>query len=46
MRGGVMKKTGLALVLATILLGMMGSVHAQEPRVVKVPACIGFFLFH
>ncbi|EIT59456.1 protein yebF, partial [Yersinia pestis PY-103] len=25
MRGGVMKKTGLALVLATILLGMMGS---------------------
>ncbi|EIT31243.1 hypothetical protein YPPY96_2022, partial [Yersinia pestis PY-96] len=23
MRGGVMKKTGLALVLATILLGMM-----------------------
>ncbi|EIS57412.1 hypothetical protein YPPY90_2167, partial [Yersinia pestis PY-90] len=43
MRGGVMKKTGLALVLATILLGMMGSVHAQEPRVVKVPACIGFF---
>ncbi|EIT17118.1 hypothetical protein YPPY92_2101, partial [Yersinia pestis PY-92] len=24
MRGGVMKKTGLALVLATILLGMMG----------------------
>ncbi|EIQ90829.1 protein yebF 1, partial [Yersinia pestis PY-02] len=23
-----MKKTGLALVLATILLGMMGSVHA------------------
>ncbi|EIR77930.1 protein yebF [Yersinia pestis PY-34] len=37
----MMKKTGLALVLATILLGMMGSVHAQEPRVVKVPACIG-----
>ncbi|CNJ87925.1 protein YebF [Yersinia aldovae] len=36
-----MKKTGLTLVLATVLAGMTVSAQAQEPRVAKVAACPG-----
>ncbi|OVZ96258.1 hypothetical protein CBW53_16625 [Yersinia frederiksenii] len=37
----MMRKTGLALILATALAGITHSVQAQEPRVAKVPACPG-----
>lgn len=36
-----MKKTGLALMLTTLLTGSISSALAQEPRVAKVPTCIG-----
>ncbi|AJJ29073.1 TPA: protein YebF [Yersinia enterocolitica] len=36
-----MRKTGLALIVASGLLGVISHVQAQEPRVAKVPACTG-----
>ncbi|OVZ80992.1 hypothetical protein CBW52_07730 [Yersinia kristensenii] len=37
----MMRKTGLALIVAAALVGVISSVQAQEPRVAKVPTCMG-----
>ncbi|CFQ33446.1 MULTISPECIES: protein YebF [Yersinia] len=36
-----MRKRGLSLILVAISAAITGSVQAQEPRVAKVPTCIG-----